>query len=379
MRLIHFIVLSVFGAFLVACGGGASKPVETSAVETGPVIRFIGTFELACTGCSPARDNILTIGPNTGATTLGSRDIAKIELSVDQGPVQTLTAPNVTTASGQPNWVFRFPQTTPIVTDLSHICSPQLSMEITVTDVGGFAFKKYFSSCRSSEVFNAFSDYGDKTVTINASSSAPTRASFRRSGSGGYVDAGTKSISATTTTWSLKARGADAVSAGGLFDNSLADGSVVSVSMEDGDGSLASSSVVKNTGPVAEAFLLCCGVGTSTAPSAGPRTISFAVAPAKYNVPVSLPDRFNVYYRVFDPTTNTVVSEFRGTGAGYTAWPVQVVAGYELRLEASPVEAGTYVQLYVTNGIDSPYTGNSLGMAQSNRTDVPARVIVFAQ
>ena len=31
-----------------------------------------------------------------------------------------------------------------------------------------------------------------------------------------------------------------------------------------GDGALVSSSVVKNTGPLAEAFLLCCGVRTST-------------------------------------------------------------------------------------------------------------------
>ena len=77
------------------------------------------------------------------------------------------------------------------------------------------------------------------------------------------------------------------------------------------------------------------------------------------------------------------MTEFRGagTGAGYRTWPVAVMAGHELTLEASPLDAGTYVQLYINNGtgrgLDSLFAGNSLGTAQSNRTDVSARLNVF--
>jgi hypothetical protein len=365
-------------AFCVALSG-CSGEGGSSITETAPVIRFIGTFEVGCIACTPAPDHTLTIAPNTGATTLGSRDIAKVELRVDQGPVQTLTAPNSKNTAGQSTWVFKIPQTTRIrIVEFTRVCSPSLSLEMTVTDVGGFAFKKYIGSCQF-EVFGAFSDYGEKTARIQATSSAPMRMFFFRSGVGGYVDGGSVPINATTTL-TLKARAADTLTAYAPMDENLSTSTSSSVSIEGEGGALASSSVANNTGASAYAFLVCCGTGTplQATPSTGTKTMAFAVSPKKYGVPLGGPlDPFNVHYRVFDPASQSVVTEFRGVGAGYTEWPVSVKTGYELTLEASPLYAGTFVDIHITNGADSPSTLNSLGIATSNRTDVPARLTVF--
>jgi|GEM_PF-6821981 len=46
-------------------------------------------------------------------------------------------------------------------------------------------------------------------------------------------------------------------------------------------------------------------------------------------------------------------------------------------MEAAPQSPVTDVKAYISNGtgrgLDSPYPGNSLGIAQSNRPDVPAK------
>ena len=82
---------------LVGCGGdggSAGSAGSGGSVEIAPVIRFVGSYDVACGNCSPPRDNSLTSAPVVGASALGSRDIARVELSADHGPVQVLTSPN---------------------------------------------------------------------------------------------------------------------------------------------------------------------------------------------------------------------------------------------------------------------------------------------
>ena len=144
--------------------------------------------------------------------------------------------------------------------NFARICTPPIALEIIVTDVGGFAFKKYFNACDAAE-FGAFSDYGDRAVTYRAVSTAPTRASFTRGGAGGYLDAGNSAAGTTTSTLTLKARDADTLGARSIYDASIPDGAVTTVSIEAEGGALASSTIAtKTTGSTADAFLVCCGV-----------------------------------------------------------------------------------------------------------------------
>ena len=362
---------------LAGCGGGGG-----GSVEALPAIRFIGTYDFACGNCSPPRENSLSIAPVAGATALGSRDIARVELSVDHGPAQVLTSPNSKNPAGQATYVFFFPRTTSLVSNLARVCTPPIALEITVTDVGGFAFKKYFNACTAGE-FGAFSDYGDRTVTYRAATTGPVRASFMRAGAGGYLDAGSSAAGATGNVWTLKARDGDTLVAGSIYDASIPDGAVTTVSIEAEGGAFASSTVASS--PVAggspfDAFLVCCGLGAAAqSPSpAGTRTVSFTVVPVQYGVDVTKAlQKFNVYYRVYDPGSATVIAEFQGPGNGYTTWSFQVNAGYELKLEAGPQSAVTDVQTYISFGTGSPHIGNSLGTARSNRPDAPAKLKVF--
>ena len=365
---------------LAGCGGGGGS------VESVPVIRFVGNYDFGCSNCSPPFENRLTIAPVSGAATIGSRDIARVELSANHGPVQVLTSPNSKNAAGQATFVFFVPRTSPIVPNLARICTPPIALEITVTDVGGFAFKRYFDACSTAE-FGAFSDYGDRTVTFRATTTGAVRATFIRGGAGGYVDAGSSAAGATSGVWALKARDADSLGAGSIYDAGIADGAVTAVSIEADGGALASSTITSSAiagGSSFDAFLVCCGfgAGAQSPPTGDTRTVSFIVSPVQYGVDVTKAVlKFNVYYRVYDPGSGTVIAEFQGTGDGYSTWSFQVRPGYELRLEAGPQSAVTFVQAYISigtgRGVDSPYLGNSLASARSNRPDAPAKLKVF--
>lgn len=365
---------------LSACGGGgssASAPVVTPPpVPVASIIKFVASFEPACDTCSPARQASLQIAPVAGAGTLGNKEIAKVELSVNQGPPQVLTAPT----AGQATYAFSFPAPT-YKPDGSRICNATVGLEITVTDATGFSFKKYAKPCLA-EVFDAFSDYGAKTVTYKATATTPTAITFVLQNNlpylnGRYFDS--KTIVDTNTTLPLKANDNDGLSASGS-DVSKTEGNVVSVSIEAEGGALVGSSAIttKTFQPGASATLVCCGRGTNT-PSPSPtetRTIWFVTNLRSPSDVGSTP--FNVYYRVVDPGTGSVVSEFRGVRTGYfNAWPVVVKAGYELTMEASPQDTNTEVTLYVSTGTDPAFKGYSIGTANSNRPDAPGKVTVF--
>jgi hypothetical protein len=357
------------------CGGGGSGTSTPAATIASSVIRFVGNFQPGCGGCSPATPGSLVIAPLAGTTTIGNREIAKVELSVDQGTAMVLTAPNAKTAAGQASYAFSFLHTAFTTPAFTHVCTPQLSLAITVTDVSGFSFKKSYSTCRTDE-FGAFSDYGEKVIAYKASSNAPMQMGFSRFGAGQYIDSGSISGTANIAT-TLKAKDSDVLNASGAFDGGVADGAVLSISMEGEGNMLASSTVAKKSTAQVSAMLVCCGPSTAAPLSTGTQTITFAISTARYNEPVTdRPNPFNVYFRVMDPSTGTVVSEFRGAGAGpYTEWPVTVKAGYELKLEASPQEADTYVHLYIGRG--APAYQNTLGEAISNRPDAQAKLNVF--
>lgn len=377
LRMLSGIVLCI--AFS-GCGGGGSSATAPVVVPTAaPVIKFVATFEPACSTCSPTGQATLGIAPIAGAAMIGNKDIAKVELSVNQGATQVLTAPNAKNAAGQAIYAFSFPAAP--YTTVMHVCTSTVGLEVTVTDVTGFSFKKYARPC-ATEVFDAFSDYGAKAATYRATASSPATTTFMLQNNlpylnGRYVDS--KTTLETNTTWALKANDNDQHYASGS-DVNKADGNVVSVSIEGEGGALVSSSVIttKTVQPGANAYLVCCGRGTNT-PSPSPtetRTIWFVTILRSPSDVSSTP--VNVYYRVVDPSTGSVVSEFRGVRTGYfNAWPVVVKAGYELTMEASPQDTNTEVTLYVSTGTDPAYTAYSIGTANSNRPDVPGKVTVF--
>lgn len=363
---------------LSSCGGGGSSgtvPLEPTPVVpvATPVIKFMGTFEPGCFNCSPAALGSLVISPIAGASELGNRNIAKVEFSIDQGPTQVLTAPNAKNPAGQASYAFYFPPAPVTTPEFTHTCTPKRGLEITVTDIGGFAFKRYESSCRS-DVFGAFSDYGLKTVTYAATATAPTLVEFF----GGSDDASRKIDASASTTLALKVREADSLGAYGTLNPSAADGAVVSVSLEGDAGEFASSTIAKKTVSQAFALLACCRpTPVPVASSTEVRTVTLAVSTTRYNEPIGgkPPELYNLYYQVKDPSTGSVVSEFRGVGSGmYTAWPVVVRAGYELKLEASPQTVDTHVLLYINSDTQG---FNLLGEAMSNRPNVPAKLNVF--
>lgn len=368
----------VLCAALSSCGGGSSSgtaPPEPTPVDptATPVIKYLATFEPGCISCAPAAPGSLVISPIAGASELGSRSIAKVEFSIDQGPTQVLIAPNAKNPAGQASYAFSFapaPVTTP---EFTHTCTPKRGLEITVTDIGGFAFKRYESTCRS-DVFGAFSDYGQKTITYGATATAPTLLEFF----GGSDYASRKLDTGASTTLALKAREADSLGAYGTLDSNAADGSVVSVSLAGEAGEWASSTVAKKTSSQAFALLACCRpTPAPVASSTETRTVTLAVSTTRYNEPIGSrpPEQYTLSYKVTDPSTGSVVSEFSGVGSGlYTAWPVVVKAGYAVKLEASPQTEDTYVHLYINSDTQG---FNLLGEALSNRPNVPAKLNVF--
>ena len=76
---------------LISCGGGGSGTVTSiPAADVAPVIKYVGTFEpnAPATGTGS-----LTIEPIVGSSRIGTREIAKVELSVNQGSPQVLISP----------------------------------------------------------------------------------------------------------------------------------------------------------------------------------------------------------------------------------------------------------------------------------------------
>lgn len=367
---------------LSACGGGGSSATAPVIVPTAaPDIKFVATFVPACSICAPAGQATLDIAPIAGVAMIGNQDIAKVELSVNQGATLVLTAPNAKNAAGQATYAFSFPSPDFAITGISYFCGPTQGLEITVTDVTGFSFKKYVRPCLA-EVFDAFSDYGAKTVTYKATASSPASMAFTLQNSlpylnGRYLDS--RTTLETNTTWPLRANDNDQFYATGN-DVSKAEGNAVSVSIVGEGGAFASSNVIttKNFRPEASAYLVCCGRGNTT-PSPSPtetRTIWFGTYLRSPSVLDSI--FFNVYYRVSDPSTGKVVSEYRAIHTGYlNGWPVVVKAGYELTMEASPQDTNIEVTLFVSDRSDPMHRQYSLAMANSNRPDAPAKVNVF--
>jgi hypothetical protein len=377
-------------ATLASCGGGGSSAAAPS------VIRFIATNENPCSSCAPPKPGRLVISPLAGASALGNHDIAKVELTVnvDQAPAQApqvLTAPNGTNAAGQASYVFQYaaaytPPPGTVLPPPTHVCVPHWGFTITITDVTGFSFTKSASACQV-PTFEGFSDYGDKTVAFKASSSVPAWINFRRASADSLYGDESRAWGVLTNAWVVKARDKDALFAGGTFDANAADGETLSVSVEGEGGAFASSTIAKKSSTSALATLICCGSGTAAPSSAQDRTIAFAVATSRYNEPqTGQPRPFNVYYRISNPSTGAVVTEFRGAlpgnvnanGAYYTEWQFTVKPGYELKLEASPQDVDTYVQLYIGGDASNPSAYyNTLGEAMSNRPGVPAKLNVF--
>jgi len=377
-------------AALSSCGGGGSS------ASAPAVIQFVATNENPCDACSPPRPGRLVISPIAGASALGNHGIAKVELTVnvDQGPApvpQVLTAPNATNAAGQASYAFQYsaaytPPPGTVLPPPTHVCVPHWGFTITITDVTGFSFTKSASQCQV-PTFEGFSDYGDKTLAFKASSSAPAGINFSRASADSRYADESRASGVLTNAWAVKAKDKDALFASGAFDTNTADGETLSVSVEGEGGAFASSTIAKKSSASVRATLICCGSGTAAPSSTQDRTIAFAVATSRYNEPLTgQPYPFNVYYRISNPSTGAVMTEFRGSlpgnvndnGAHYTQWQFTVKPGYELKLEASPQDVDTYVQLYIGGDASNPSAYyNTLGEAMSNRPGVPAKLNVF--
>lgn len=351
---------------LISCGGGGGNSVTTGSSEIAPMIRYTGTFKpddpLAGTGK-------LTIEPIAGSSMIGTREIAKVELSVNQNLAQILTLPNAKGSTGQPAYAFSFAHPAISTPVLGRTCSPEVDLEMAVTDVGGYTLRKYYASCHL-DVFGAFSDYGERTVKYRASGSAATSVLFYRAGHGSYVDRGIKSLG-TPIEIVLKAAESDELRLLQASNQKLDDNDVVTISIEDEGGSSAISSVSRPpTG--ARTLLICCGAGT-VVPSET-HSIKFEVYTSRPGV-VESPEQFSFYYKVSDPASGTIVSELSGSAEGYMSVPISVKTGYELRLEASPAREGSYTSVSIRR--DSSASLNSLGETLSNRPGFPAKLKVF--
>lgn len=118
---------------LCSCGGGSTATgpdivTPPPPPPVAPVIKFSATFEPGCNSCQGS----LVIEPIAGATALGNKDIAKVELSVDQGPTQVLTASNGKNAAGQASYAFHFSHAPITYLEFTHTCTPAIDRKSVV-------------------------------------------------------------------------------------------------------------------------------------------------------------------------------------------------------------------------------------------------------
>lgn len=312
---------------LVACGGGDTAPragpgAPPPAVPPGAeaLIRFAATLSAGT----------VTVAPVAGATSIGTRDIASVQLKVDDGAPQVLLAPTSTNAAGQPVYAFAVPPSSTPPLPLPR-CSSYRNYEITVTDAAGLSLTRYQASC-GLVTFGGFSDYGDRTVTFRvASATAPFNVTFTRQGgdAGEYVDSAFFQVPAGQQAWTLRAREGDKVYFSGDFPSAAPDAARATIAVEVDGAALGTTEAAKGT--AGSLMIVCC---RGTVPPAPAQAVTFFVYPTALGpFPQDPKPPVNASARIVDANGQTLHS-FSGTAHGATQWTFPAGPGDRLHLEA---------------------------------------------
>ena len=349
---------------LAACGGGGGGGQGNSSA---PTLRFEGVYT-----AGPTRT--LTIRPVDGAATIGSNALARVDVLVNDQSTLSLAASSRVDATGRDEYVFDIP---PVAGEAGRLCSANLPLRVTVTDVTGLSFSKYATVCPTgSFTFSAFSDYGDRDVRITASSSAAMYAvAARYQEVGDYRDNVVRK-SATSLDVVLHSNERDSLTAriGNFTVDPVAPppvpvGSTMTTRVDAGGGAFAEASgIVDVAGRFVDVALACChAAGDGSA-----KQVRILIDGLRSATPAS----FAYTWRVTDPTTGAVVSQDSGTQAGAT------LAKLERVLD---VRSGQQVDVTATS-LDDPPTAVSVSVLAaatsglvlgSSRANRQARVSVF--
>ena len=324
MRAVLRRLLLSCSVLLAACGGGdgaapdAAAPPPGTPPATEPLIRFAATLA----------GGTLAVAPVAGATSIGTRDIASVQLKVDQEAPQVLVAPTSTNAAGQPVYAFAVP---PPATPPSPLprCGAWRNYELMVTDSAGLSLTRYQASC-GLVTFGGFSDYGERTVTFRVTAAtAPFNVTFTRQGgdAGEYVDNAFFQVPAAPQAWTLRAREGDKLYFSGDFPNAAPDGARATIAVESDGAVLGTTEAAKGT---AGSLMVVCCHGTS--PPAPAQPVTFFVYPTGLGpFPRDPNPPFTATLRIVDARGETVRS-FSGAAYGNTEWEFQANPGDELRL-----------------------------------------------
>lgn len=313
---------------LAACGGGDGDlpvgpvvPPPLGPATSEPLIRFAATLS----------GGTLTVAPVAGSTSIGTRDIASVQLTVDDGAPQVLLAPTSTNAAGQPVYVFAVPPSGTPPLPLPR-CGSYRNYELTVTDISGLALTRYQASC-GLVTFGGFSDYGERTVTFRVTAAtAPFNVTFTRQGgdAGEYVDSAFFQLPAGQRAWTLRAREGDKLYFSGDFPATAPGAARATIAVESDGAALGATEATKGT--AGSLMVVCC---RGTAPPAPAQSVTFFVHPTGLgpfpqdpNPPVA------ATVRIVDANGQTLHS-FSGTAHGATQWTFPAGPGDRLHLEAA--------------------------------------------
>jgi hypothetical protein len=365
-------------SLLAGCGGGGG-PVSAGAAAPTPdaVIRY--SADLQYSGSGP--NGSLTISPVAGADSIAARGVGSVQVRANGFLLPALTAPNATNAAGQP--AFRFDLAgTAVASTNDFKCGSPMRLEIIVTDAQGFAFHRFVQPC-ATMTFGGFSDAYTRTMTFTITANTPVDGSFFSYGTGNVeaANGGSTVPGSSTMTWSaVPANEGDQASLEAILPANAPPNAQVDVSVESNGVVLAHSrATTASYGRAANVTVLCCQ--GSPASATANRTVQFVLFPARLNGDNSTPVPYNLHYRVFDTATQQVAQEFAGTPPGPTpgtpdVYTLSVRPGDELTLEASPLQAGELVDMYIlapSNG-----TAQQLGsIVHATVPNVPSLLHVF--
>lgn len=308
---------------LAACGGGGDAAPPAGPGTPPPaqaLIRFAATLS----------GGMLTVAPVAGTTSIGTRDIASVQLKVDDGAPQVLFAPTSTNAAGQPVYAFAVPPPTVPPSPLPR-CGSYRNYELTVTDNTGLSLTRYQASC-GLVTFGGFSDYGDRTVTFRvASATAPFNVTLTRQGgnAGEYVDSAFFQVPAGQQAWTLRAREGDKLYFSGDFPATAPDAARATIAVESEGAVLGTTEAAKGT--AGSLMIVCC---RGTPPPTPAQPVTFFVYPTGLGpFPQDPTPPVNATARVVDANGRTLHS-FSGTAHGATQWTFPAGPGDRLHLEA---------------------------------------------
>jgi hypothetical protein len=330
-------------------GGGASAPAGSPAAST-PLIRFAAVYEDDPAIGAGAK---LTIRPIDGSTSIGSNPVARVEISTNNEPPQVLTAPN---GSGGNEYVFALPDYDPN-TGVVRNCR-EYPFKVTVTDSTGFALTKFDEFCPiwRSWSTGAFSDRGDRSVTLRVQSAQATKVAFRRYGVG-YGDS--YALRAVGFEQPLQAQAGDTVRLNAVIDPSAPVGSTATARIDGDDGSLAEGHLVagEGAGSASSVFLLCC----RTPQAAGATTTMILGVELSYDAPEH--PIWEVHYQVVDGSGAVLRSEDM-TGSGQREWPVEIASGQWIQMQAASLTP--QVAVVASAGMRPAATTTPLASATGN-------------